>query len=318
VGAAREEVAVIRRVLLSVSESERIRDTAVAAPVTRDIVTRYVAGEQIPDAVDTTAELVGQGLTATIDRLGEDVNDLAHADQTREDYLQLLAELHAAGLTSDAEVSVKLSAVGQALPGIGHDVALENARAICASAAQAGTNVTIDMEDHTTTDDTLDIVRALREDYPDVGAVLQAYLFRTEQDCRDLAYEGSRVRLCKGAYREPPSVAYTKPHDVDLSFVRCMKVLMHGDGLPMIATHDPRLIQIGRAVAMQADRSKGSYEIQMLLGVRPEEQVRLSDDGETVRVYVPYGEDWYGYMVRRMAEKPGNLGLFMKSLRSKK
>jgi proline dehydrogenase len=309
---------VIRRVLLSVSESERIRDTAAAAPVTKDIVTRYIAGEQIPDAVETTAELLGQGLTVTIDRLGEDVNDLAHAEQTREDYLALLDELHEAGLTSDAEVSLKLSAVGQALPGIGQDVALENARAISAKAADVGTTVTLDMEDHTTTDAALDILRTLREDYPSVGAVLQSYLFRTEQDCRDLAYEGSRVRLCKGAYREPPSVAYNKRHDIDLSFVRCMKILMHGEGVPMLATHDPRLIQIGRAIAMQADRPKGSYEIQMLLGVRPEEQIRLSDDGETVRVYVPYGEDWYGYMVRRMAEKPSNVSLFVKSLRSKK
>jgi proline dehydrogenase len=309
---------VIRRVLLSVSESERIRDTAAAAPVTKDIVTRYIAGEQIPDAVETTAELLGQGLTVTIDRLGEDVNDLAHAEQTREDYLALLDELHDAGLTSDAEVSLKLSAVGQALPGIGQDVALENARAISAKAADVGTTVTLDMEDHTTTDAALDILRTLREDYPSVGAVLQSYLFRTEQDCRDLAYEGSRVRLCKGAYREPPSVAYNKRHDIDLSFVRCMKILMHGEGVPMLATHDPRLIQIGRAIAMQADRPKGSYEIQMLLGVRPEEQIRLSDDGETVRVYVPYGEDWYGYMVRRMAEKPSNVSLFVKSLRSKK
>lgn len=308
----------IRRVLLSAADSEKLRDTAASAPVARDIVARYVAGEVTPEAVLTTADLVQDGLTVTIDRLGEDVADLAGAEQTRDAYLDLLDQLSYSGLTADAEVSIKLSALGQALPGNGQEVAVEHARAICAKAAQVGTSVTLDMEDHTTTDNTLAALRTLREDYPSLGAVLQAYLFRTEQDCRDLAYEGSRVRLCKGAYREPPSVAYTKKHDVDLSFVRCMKILMHGDGLPMIATHDPRLIEISRAVAVHAERPRGSYEFQMLLGVRPEEQLRLAEDGETVRVYVPYGEDWYGYMVRRMAEKPGNLSLFVKSLRSKK
>ena len=181
-----------------------------------------------------------------------------------------------------------------------------------------GTTITVDMEDHTTTDATLAAVRTLREDYPWVGAVLQAYLFRTEQDCKDLAYEGSRVRLCKGAYAEPDSVAYTRRHDIDLAYVRCMKILMNGDGLPMLATHDPRLIEIGRAVAVHADRPPGGYELQMLLGVRPVEQARLAESGETVRVYVPYGHDWYGYMVRRMAEKPANLSLALKSIRSKK
>ncbi len=308
----------IRRVLLSVSESDRIRDTAVAAPVTRDIVKRYIAGESIPEAVETTSELLGRGLTVTIDRLGEDITELAQAETTRDDYIGLLDQLREAGLTSDAEVSLKLSALGQALPGIGEDAALANARAVCAKAAEVGATVTLDMEDHTTTDATLATLRILRRDYPWVGAVLQSYLFRTEQDCRDLATEGSRVRLCKGAYREPPSVAYTRRHDIDLAYVRCLKILMHGDGLPLLATHDPRLIEIGRAIAMQADRPKGSYEFQMLLGVRPEEQQRLSDDGETVRVYVPYGEDWYGYMVRRMAEKPANVALFLKSLRSTK
>lgn len=307
----------IRRVLLSVSNNDKIRDTAVAAPLTRDMVRRFVAGEGTGEAVAVTEELTGRGLTVTIDRLGEDVLDAAGAQQTREDYLELLRALAEVGLTADAEVSVKLSAVGQALPD-GDRVSLEHARAICELAAAVGTTVTLDMEDHTTTDATLAVLRELRADFPWVGAVLQAYLFRTESDCRDLAHEGSRVRLCKGAYKEPQSVAYQSRHDIDLSYVRCAKILMHGEGVPMLATHDPRLIEIARALALQADRAKGSYEFQMLLGVRPEEQQRLADDGETMRVYIPYGADWYGYMVRRMAEKPANLGLFMKSLTSKK
>jgi proline dehydrogenase len=309
---------VIRRALLSLSRQKKVAEISANAPITRNVVARFIAGETEPDAVRAAGELAGQGLLSTIDHLGEDTLDLAQATATRDAYLRLLSGLDEAGLAAAAEVSVKLSAVGQALPGDGEKIALDNARQICEAAQRIGTTVTLDMEDHTTTDATLEVLRELRTDFPWVGAVLQAYLFRTESDCRDLAYAGSRVRLCKGAYKEPQSVAYQSRQDIDLSFVRCAKVLMHGQGTPMLATHDPRLIEIGRALALQADRSRGSYEFQMLLGVRPEEQQRLADDGETMRVYIPYGGDWYGYMVRRMAEKPANLGLFMKSLTSKK
>jgi proline dehydrogenase len=308
---------VLRRVLLTVSRNTTIRDVAVSAPVTRDVVRRFVAGETTSDAVEVAAVLGAQGLTVTIDHLGEDTLDQAQATSTREAYLRLLDGLARAGLTATTEVSVKLSAVGQALPGDGEKVALENARAICEKASAAGTTVTLDMEDHTTTDSTLGILRELRADFPGTGAVLQAYLRRTEADCRDLAYAGSRVRLCKGAYKEPESVAFQSRQEVDRSYVRCLKVLMAGDGYPMIASHDPRLIEIAGALAVRNDRPKRTYEYQMLYGVRPEEQRRLAAQGETMRVYVPYGEDWYGYMVRRMAEKPANMGLFLRSLTSR-
>lgn len=307
----------IRRLLLSVADSEGIRDMSTSLPVARDVVARFVAGDDLASAVSTARDLVGRGLTVSIDRLGEDVTDMQGAAETRDDYLDLLDALAEADLTADAEVSIKLSAMGQALPN-GEAVALDHAHNVCEKAASVGTKVTLDMEDHTTIDSTLEVLRTLRADFPWVGAVLQAYLFRTEADARDLAAAGSRVRLVKGAYREPESVAYQDPHDVDLAYVRCLKILMHGASYPMIATHDPRLIEIARAVATHADRERGSYEFQMLLGVRPEEQQRLSDDGETVRVYVPYGQDWYGYLMRRMAEKPGNLALFLKALSSKK
>lgn len=308
---------VLRRVLLSASRNQWIRDAAVSAPVSRDIVRRFVAGETIPDAVGAASELVDRGLTVTIDRLGEDVTEPADAEQTVRDYLDLLDQLDGAGLAPEVEVSVKLSAVGLSLRG-GAAIAREHVAEICARAAAVGTTATIDMEDHTTVDATLALVREVREDYPWLGVVLQAYLFRTEADCRELAHDGSRVRLCKGAYNEPPSVAFQRRHDIDLSFVRCTKILMHGQGLPMIATHDPRLIDIARAIAVHAERPRGGYELQMLHGVRPEEQRRLAADGETVRVYLPFGSDWYGYMVRRMAEKPSNAALFVKSLGSKK
>ncbi|GMA87795.1 hypothetical protein GCM10025868_30450 [Angustibacter aerolatus] len=147
-----------------------------------------------------------------------------------------------------------------------------------------------------------------------MGAVLQAYLRRTEADCRDLATAGSRVRLCKGAYDEPASVAFTDRAEVDKSYVRCAKALMAGDGYPMLATHDPRLVDIGGALAVQHGRSQGAYEFQMLYGIRPDEQQRLADQGEKVRVYVPYGDEWYGYLVRRMAERPANTAFFLRAL----
>ena len=307
----------IRRVLLSVSRSDRLKEVVSGAPVSRGVVRRFVAGESAADAVAASKALVSDGRLVTIDHLGEDTLDLAQAEATRDAYLQVLSLLSEARLTAGAEVSVKLSAVGQALPGDGEKVALEHARQICSAAASVGTTVTLDMEDHTTTDATLAALADLRRDFPSTGAVLQAYLFRTEADCRDLAHAGSRVRLCKGAYKEPESVAYQDKGDVDRAYVRCLKTLMAGQGYPMVASHDPRLVEIAGALAVRHDRAKGSYEYQMLYGVRPEEQQRLAGQGEKMRVYLPYGDQWYGYMVRRMAEKPANLGLFLRSLTSK-
>ena len=176
-------------------------------------------------------------------------------------YLDLLASLSERGLARNAEVSVKLSAIGQALPDEGEKIALENARTICHAARNAGTTVTLDMEDHTTTDSTLGILRELRKDFPETGAVLQAYLRRTEADCRDLAYEGSRVRLCKGAYKEPESVAFQDRAEVDKSYVRCLKVLMAGQGYPMVASHDPRMIDIAGALATRYNRAQGILRV---------------------------------------------------------
>ena len=305
---------VVGRVLLGVSRSERLRKLVEKAPISRNVVARFIAGAETDDVVRVTHELVTDGLTATIDHLGEDTVDRAQAEGVAAAYIALLKGMYEAGLTSSAEVSVKLSAVGQVLPGDGERIALDNAREICQAAADVGTSVTLDMEDHTTTDSTLSILGDLRIDFPSTGAVLQAYLHRTEGDCRLLAHAGSRVRLCKGAYNEPASVAYQEVNDVDRSYVRCMKVLLGGKGYPMIATHDPRLIEIGGSLAARYRREQGSYEYQMLYGVRPEEQRRLARSGETVRVYVPYGHEWYGYMIRRLAERPANVMFFLRAL----
>jgi proline dehydrogenase len=305
---------VLRAALLTASRNDAVRRLVENAPVSRSVVRRFVAGTSIDDAVRATAALVGDGLTVSLDRLGEDTTEVGHADATTKAYVQLLAALAENDLSLRAEVSVKLSAVGQALD---ESMALDNARAICEAAATAGTTVTLDMEDHTTTDSTLGVLRELRADFPWVGAVVQAYLHRTESDCRDLATAGSRVRLCKGAYKEPAGVAFQSRLEVDRSYVRCLRILMEGDGFPMIATHDPRLVRIACALVDRVDRAQGSYEFQMLYGIRPQEQRRLADEGETVRVYVPYGDEWYGYLMRRLAERPANVAFFLRALASK-
>jgi proline dehydrogenase len=311
-------MSILRQPLLLLARSDWVKRLVTAMPVSAGIVRSYVPGEDTEAAVRATAELVDEHLRVTLDHLGEDTLDSDQADATVQAYLDALTALSAHGLTRHAEVSVKLSAVGQAIPQQGHKIALENARTICRAARNAGTTVTLDMEDHTTTDATLATLRELRKDFPETGAVLQAYLHRSEADCKALAFEGSRVRLCKGAYDEPASVAFQSALEVDKSFVRCLKALMAGQGYPMVATHDPRMIRIASSLASRHGRGAGSYEFQMLYGIRPEEQRRLVAAGEIVRVYIPYGSEWYGYLMRRLAERPQNLTFFLRSLISKK
>jgi proline dehydrogenase len=306
----------LRRTLLMLSRSDRVKHAVSSMPVSSGIVARYVAGEGVDDAVAATSTLLDSGRLVTLDFLGEDTLDVRQAQATVDAYVLLLERLADKGLAHGAEVSVKLSAVGQALAD-GHRVSLANAQVICAAAERAGTTVTLDMEDHTTTDATLETLRELRADFPATGAVLQAYLRRTEADCRDLAYAGSRVRLCKGAYKEPESVAFQGKHDVNLSYVRCLKALIGGEGYPMIASHDPRLLAIAAHLVRRNSRAQGAYEYQMLYGIRPDEQRRLAAAGEKMRVYVPYGDQWYGYLMRRLAERPGNLAFFARSLLTK-
>jgi proline dehydrogenase len=304
----------LRTVILAAARNHGLKRLVTTAPVSRDVVKRYVAGEGVEDAIRVTRELTIQGLMVSLDHLGEDTTEPEHAAATAKAYLTMLQRLADEGLNAGAEVSVKLSAIGQALD---EGMALEHAREISTAAQAVGTTVTLDMEDHTTTDSTLAVLARLRRDFPDTGAVLQAYLRRTEEDCRALAHPGSRVRLCKGAYDEPPEVAFTDPHEVDRSYVRCLNVLMAGGGYPMVATHDPRLVAITGERARWHGRERGSYEYQMLYGIRPDEQRRLVGAGETVRVYVPYGDEWYGYLMRRLAERPANVSFFLRSMVSR-
>ena len=219
----------------------------------------------------------------------------------------------AEGLAGSCEVSVKLTAVGLALPG-GREIAEENAGEICAAAAAAGTTVTVDMEDHTLTDATLAVVDALRVTHPSTGTVLQAYLHRTPDDCERYARDGVRIRLCKGAYDEPAAVALRPRADVDAAYRRCLRILLAGDGYPMVASHDPAMIEAALEYAEVARRPPGSFEFQMLYGIRTDEQERLAALGHRMRVYVPYGTDWYAYFTRRLAERPANLLFFGRAL----
>jgi proline dehydrogenase len=303
----------LRQVLLAASRSGGMRRAVETAPYTRNVVQRFVAGESVADALAVTERLAAEGLLVTLDHLGEDTVETAQAATITGRYEELLDRLASNGTASRAEVSVKLTALGLLLDD-GHKIALENARRVCAAARDAGTTVTLDMEEYTTVDSTLRILGELRGEFPETGAVVQAYLRRAEEYCAALADDGSRVRLCKGAYNAPETVAFTAREEIDKSYVRCMRVLMGGRGYPMLATHDPRLIEIGGSLANLHGREQNEFEYQLLYGIRPDEQLRLAAMGAQVRVYVPYGEQWYGYLMRRLAERPANVGFFLRSL----
>ncbi|OZC95513.1 proline dehydrogenase [Rhodococcus sp. 06-235-1A] len=305
----------LRPALLAAARSPKLQATVTRMRATRALVDRFVAGESEPAAVTAVDALLATGRFVSVDYLGEDTTDRAQASTTVDAYLSLIQRFSTQRSSATAlEVSLKLSALGQ---GIDRDLALENARKICTAAAAAGVWVTVDAEDHTTTDSTLSIVRELRVDFPDLGTVLQAYLRRTEADCTELSGPRSRIRLCKGAYNEPSSVAFQGAREVSDSYLRCLKILMDGRGYPMVASHDPEMIEAAEQFATSAGRSSEDFEFQMLYGIREPEQRRLVDAGRHMRVYVPYGSQWYGYFMRRLAERPANLMFFARSVLSR-
>jgi proline dehydrogenase len=310
----------LRKPILAMSGSSAVRAAVSGAPITRSVVDRFIPGETTADAVAAVVALRSKGLQVTLDHLGEDTTDRATADATVAAYLEVIAALVAAGQVAGAEVSVKLSAVGQALvaspdlPGGGNAYAMAGARKIADAAYAAGARLNLDIEDHTTIDQTLEVLFELRRTHPDIGIAIQAMLLRTPKDLAELVGPGSRVRLVKGAYHEPASVAFTDPEQIDLAYVRAMKYLMYGKGYPMIGSHDPRMVAIADKLASDAGRTPDRWEHQMLYGIRPDEQERLVKAGKTMRVYVPYGSDWYGYFTRRLAERPANLLFFLRSV----
>ncbi|MFE9999016.1 proline dehydrogenase family protein [Streptomyces avermitilis] len=300
-------------VILAASRSDRMRRFVSAAPGTKQVVARFIAGESVDQVVPVVRDSAAKGLEVTLDVVGEDITTREQAYAARDAYLELIGRLKELDLGTQAEMSVKLSMFGQALEG-GHELALANVRPVVEAAAAIGTTVTLDAEDHTTLDSMFAIHEELRKDFPGTGCVIQAYLFRTEADARRLAANGSRVRIVKGAYKEPAEVAYQQKSEIDKAYVRVLRILMEGEGYPMIGSHDPRLISIAQELARRAGRKLDEYEFQMLYGIRGEEHLRLAAEGHRMRVYTAYGTDWYGYFMRRLAEKPANLRFFARSM----
>jgi proline dehydrogenase len=268
---------------------------------------RFVAGETIDDALNVIRELNAQGIAATLDHLGENVETVDDAQRATDDYVKVLDAIGVSGVQS--HVSVKLSALGLDL---GDDVCRANVARIVARAKEIGTFVRVDMESTDYTDRTLAIYRSLRDEYGNVGIVIQAYLYRSEADITALCQEGSKVRLCKGAYKEPPIKAFPQKADTDASFVRLMKMLLSPTARARgtrgaIATHDVKMIEATCQYAQEQLVPRDEFEFQMLHGIRRDLQRELASDGYAVRIYVPYGTEWYPYFMRRLAERPANV-----------
>ena len=305
----------LRALFLYLSRAAWARRIVTHWGLARRVARRFVAGETLEEAITAVRRMNEKGITATMDVLGESVTDLAMAHQAAEAYLTLIDAIRTNGL--QATVSLKLTALGL---DIDATLCREHMRRILTRAREAGTRVTIDMEDHPYTQRTLDLYRLLRNEdgFQNVGTVIQAYLYRSDADIAALAAEGAEIRLCKGAYKEPPEIAYPRKKDVNAAFVRQMKVLLdaarEGRGYPGIATHDERIIAEAKAYADAHHIPREAYEFQMLYGVRPALQEQLVAEGYRLRVYVPYGTQWYPYFMRRLAERPANVWFFVSNL----
>lgn len=304
----------LRALFIYLSRAAWARRIVTHWGLARRVARRFVAGETLAEAIEAVRKMNAKGITATIDVLGESVTDAEMARQSAEAYLGVIDAICAEKLTATATLSLKLTALG-----IDIDEALcrENMRRILARARECGITVTIDMEDHNYTQRTLDIYRALRDEdgFANVATVIQSYLYRSDADIAALAQEGAIIRLCKGAYKEPASVAYPKKKDVDAAYVRQMKVLLdaakEGRGYPGIATHDERIIEQAAAYADGSSIPRDAWEFQMLHGVRSGLQEQLVSRGYRMRVYVPFGTQWYPYFMRRLAERPANVWFFV-------
>src|SRR5512135_1262620 len=304
----------MRTFFLWLSHIKFFRKLATKLGFVRRAVMRFVAGETIEDALRAIRELNAIGISTTLDHLGENVETEADAARAADDYIGMLDALSKSGLKS--HVSVKLTALGLDL---GDDFCRQNVARVVQKAREIGSFVRIDMEGTPYTERTLAVYRSLRGEFDNVGIVIQAYLYRTEKDIEALCNEGSKVRLCKGAYKEPADKAFPKKADVDLNYIRMMKLLlndkMRAKGTRgAIATHDPKMIDATKQYAAERNVPRDEFEFQMLYGIRRELQKQLASEGYGMRVYVPYGTEWYPYFMRRLAERPANVWFVLSNM----
>jgi proline dehydrogenase len=299
----------MRTFFLFLSRQKQLRKWMETSRWARRLSGRFVAGDNLPEAIATCQRINREGIKVTLDHLGENVNSLAEAAASRDAYLLALSEIGSLGI--DGNVSLKLSQFGMDLS---LDECRANVEALVRQAATMGNFVRVDMESSAYTSRTLDLVTDLHARYKTTGAVIQAYLYRSRQDVEMLCARGIRVRLCKGAYLEPPSVAFKNKSDVDRNFVELMNILLETGVYPAIATHDEKIIEQTKSFVESRRISRDSFEFQMLYGIRRDIQRRLVSQGYRLRVYVPYGQAWYPYFMRRLAERPANVFFLARNL----
>lgn len=302
----------LRELLLALSHSKTTRKFITGFPVARAVSSRFIAGLTLADEIRAIRDLNAVGMMTSADHLGENVATESDAARAVEDYLNLLDEIAASGVRS--HVSLKLTQLGLDL---GQEICFANLRRIAERAQEIGAFVRVDMEGTEYTDRTLGVVRAAKDVGVDnVGTVIQAYLYRSAADIEALCADGIRVRLCKGAYQEPPDKAFPAKKDVDANYVRLTRALLAAAKTnqalyPALATHDEKMIAAAKEFAAANSIPLSSFEFQMLHGIRRERQASLAAEGYNVRVYVPYGTEWYPYFMRRLAERPANLWFFV-------
>jgi proline dehydrogenase len=300
---------VTKSAFLYLSKSERFKSFLSRFKSFNNVTRRFVAGEDLTDAVEAIRNLNRQGISASFDHLGESITSEAEIHREVDEYVRVLESIHATGL--DSNVSVKLTQLGL---DVSPDLCYSNARTLVEAALKHDNFVRIDMEDSPKTDATLQIFRRLRTEFENVGIVIQSYLYRSEKDIEDLLKLGARIRLCKGAYQEPPTVAFPDKADVDANYVKLTKLLLSSGIYHGIATHDENMISAAITFAREQAISPDKYEFQMLFGIRRDLQAKLVRDGYRMRVYVPYGEYWYPYFMRRLAERPANVWFVLKNV----
>ena len=299
-----------RSALLFLSRQEKLKDIATSFKPFKKMTTRFVAGEDIEEAIAAIRAINEKGCTASFDHLNESVSSVEETEGEVREYLKILERIDETGIKSN--VSIKLTQFGLE---IDPELAYKNARTVVEDAARRGNFVRVDMEHSAVTQITIDIFKRLREEFglDHVGIVLQSYLRRTVGDVEDILKIPARIRICKGAYNELPEVAFPEKKDVDDNYVRVMKMLLSSGVYHGIATHDPNMINATIRYARDNEIEKSKFEFQMLYGVRRDLQEKLARDGYNVRVYVPYGKHWYPYFMRRLAERPANVWFVMKN-----